>query len=222
MSAGTAGLSPLGAPPARTLLRSPTALATALTVLFGLCVLTRLLAVAAGVNRYAAIDDFAEPVGPGSSGTLLSMAMSLVMTAMLPTAVVFIVWFHRVRVNAGVYARGAFRTGAGWAIGIWFVPVVGWTVLPCLIAAKVWATSAARLPGRAALTSPAPVFAWAGTFGAAMLASGGASWFAGRATSDDSLRDAVLLGVAADLLYAVAAVAAGLFVRRLSAMQSAG
>lgn len=222
MSVGSAGLSPPGAPPARSLLGSPKGLATALTVLLGLCALTRLLAVAAGVNRYFALDDFTEPVGLGHSGTLISMAMSLVLMAMIPTAVVFIVWFRRVRVNAGVYARGAFRGGAGWAVGVWFIPVVGWTVLPCLIAMKVWAASASRLPGKAALTSPAPVFAWAGTFAAAMLASGGASWSAGRALSDDAMRDAVLLGVASDLIYAVAAVAAVLFVRRLSALQSAG
>lgn len=222
MSAGTARLSPLGTPPARTLLRSPKGLATALTVLLGLCALTRLIAVAAGVNRYLTLDSYGLSTGLGHPGTLLSISMSLVLMAMIPTAVVFVVWFHRVRVNAGVYARGAFRAGAGWAIGVWFVPVVGWTVLPCLIAAKVWATSAARLPGKAALTSPAPVFAWAGSFGAAMLASGGASWFAGRVTSNEAWRDAFLLGVASDLIYVVAAVAAVLFVRRLSAMQSAG
>ncbi|WP_327256296.1 DUF4328 domain-containing protein [Streptomyces sp. NBC_01244] len=218
---GSARLSPLGAPPARSLLRSPKGLATALTVLLGLCGLTRLLAAAAGVNRYRTLDSFGPSTGLGHPGTLLTISMSLVMMAMLPTAVVFIVWFHRVRVNAGVYARGAFGGGAGWAIGVWFIPVVGWTVLPCLMAMKVWSTSASRLPGKAALTSPAPVFVWAGTFGAAMLASGGAGWFAGEATGDDAAGDAILLAAGSDLVYAVAAVSAVLFVRRLSALQSA-
>ncbi|MCP3753710.1 DUF4328 domain-containing protein [Streptomyces sp. TBY4] len=221
MSAGTAKLPPLGMPPARSSLRSPKGLGTALTVLLGLCAVTRLLAAAAGVNRYAWLDVYTEPVGPGHSGTLLSMAVSLDLLVMIPTAVVFIVWFHRVRVNAAVYAPGAFRSGAGWAIGVWFIPVVGWTVLPGLIAAKVWAASASRLPGRAATASPAPVFAWIGAFGAAMLASGGAGWFARRATSDEEVGNAVLLGAASDLLYAGAAVLAVLFVRRLSALQSA-
>lgn len=218
---GSARLSPLGAPPARSLLRSPKGLATALTVLLGLCALTRLLAVAAGVNRYGALDEYAEPGGLGHSGTLLTISMSLVLMAMIPTAVVFIVWFHRVRVNAGVYARGAFSGGAGWAIGVWFIPVVGWTVLPCLIAMKVWSTSASRLPGKGALTSPAPVFAWAGAFGAAILASGVANASAARALSYDAVGDAILLAAASDLVYAVAAVFAILFVRRLSALQSA-
>ncbi|MBT2450592.1 hypothetical protein J7F03_26655 [Streptomyces sp. ISL-43] len=43
-----------------------------------------------------------------------------------------------------------------------------------MIALKVWAASASRLPGKDALASPAPVIAWAGAFGAAMLVSGGA------------------------------------------------
>lgn len=219
MSAGTARLSPLGAPPARSLLRSPKGLATALTVLLGLCAGTRLLAAAAGVYRYRTLDSFGLSTGLGHPGTVLAISMSLVMMAMLPTAVVFIVWFHRVRVNAGVYARGAIRGGAGWAIGVWFIPLVGWTVLPCLIAVQVWQASASRLPGKAALTSPAPVFAWAGAFGAAMLASGGANWFAGGAAAQGA---ATLYGAASDLVYAVAAVFAILFVRRLSALQSAG
>ncbi|MFJ7271888.1 DUF4328 domain-containing protein [Streptomyces sp. NPDC099050] len=222
MSAGSARLSPLGAPPARSLLRSPKGLATALTVLLGLCGATRLLSAAAGVNRYRTLDSYGLATGLGHPGTLVTISASLVMMAMVPTAVVFIVWFHRVRVNAGVYARGAIRGGAGWAIGVWFIPVVGWTVLPCLIAMKVWSVSASRLPGKAALTSPAPVFTWAGTFGAALLASGGANWFAGRAASDDAVGDAILLAAGSDLVYAVAAVSAVFFVRRLSALQSAG
>lgn len=222
MSTATARPSPPGAPQARSPLRSLRGLATALTVLLGLCAATRLLAAAAGVYRYRALDSFAEVMGLGHSRTLLSMAMSLVLLATIPTAVVFIVWFHRVRVNAGVYAPGSFRGGAGWAIGVWFIPVLGWTVLPCLIAAKVWKASASRLPGRAAAASPAPVFAWAGGLGAAMLASGAASWFADGGTSQGALREAALLGAGSDLVYAAAAGLAVLFVRRLSALQSAG
>ncbi|WP_405486790.1 DUF4328 domain-containing protein [Streptomyces sp. NBC_00096] len=221
MSAGTAGPSAPGAPRVRSALRPPKGLAAALTVLLGLCAATRLLAAAAGVYRYRALDSFAEVMGLGHSAALLSMAISLVMLAMVPTAVVFIVWFHRVRVNAGMCAPGRFRVGAGWAIGVWFVPVLGWTVLPCLTALKVWAISASRLPGEAAPASPAPVFAWAGAFGAAMLASGGAGLLAADATTGAAMRENALLSAGSDLLYAVAAVLALLFVRRLSAMQSA-
>ncbi|MCY0928654.1 DUF4328 domain-containing protein [Streptomyces sp. H27-H1] len=193
----------------------------ALTVLLGLCAATRLLAVAAGVNRYLALDSFTEFMRAGGSSQLVYMSMSLVLMVMVPTAVVFIVWFHRVRVNADVYAAGTFRGGPGWAIGMWFVPVVGWTVLPCLTALKVWAAGASRLSGTAALTSAVPVVAWSGTFGAAMLASAGAGRLEGAAVGQAELRDAVLAAAASDLLFAVAAVLAVVFVRRLSAMQSA-
>lgn len=45
------------------------------------------------------------------------------MLALLATATVFIVWFHRVRTNAGVFAPDLQSRGAGWAIGGWFIPI---------------------------------------------------------------------------------------------------
>ncbi|MGW6706438.1 DUF4328 domain-containing protein [Streptomyces sp. NPDC054956] len=221
MSTGTTKPPGLGVPPANRLLRSPKSLATALTVLLGLCAVTHLLAAAAEVNRYVAMESFAEFTGPGWSSQLVSVAIGLVMLATVPTAVVFIIWFHRVRVNAGVYAPGAFRAGAGWAIGVWFVPVVGWFALPCLTALKVWSASASRLPGNLAPASAVPVVAWSGAYGVALMASGGAGWVSRGATTRPEVRDSLLVYVASDLLFAVAAVLAVLFVRRLSAMQTA-
>ncbi|MFE9633600.1 DUF4328 domain-containing protein [Streptomyces sp. NPDC006463] len=224
MSFATGSLPPLGAPPLRPLVRSPKGLATALTVLLGLCAATRLLAVAAGFDRYLALDALGTSpvVGAGPGWGLYSASTSLVMLAMLPTAVVFIIWFHRVRVNAGVWAPGMFRSGAGWAIGVWFIPVVGWTVLPYLIAMKVWAASASRLPGSAASpVSAAPVTAWAGALVAAMAVSLAGNRLAVGATTADAMGASALVGMGADLLYAVAAGLAVVFVRRLSAMQSA-
>ncbi|MFG2227460.1 DUF4328 domain-containing protein [Streptomyces sp. NPDC048644] len=52
------------------------------------------------------------------------------------TAVVFIVWFHRARVNAGVFAPNCHAMKHGWAIWGWVVPVVnlwspgGWPSSP--------------------------------------------------------------------------------------------
>ncbi|MGW7437043.1 DUF4328 domain-containing protein [Streptomyces sp. NPDC054849] len=229
MSFGTSSLPPLGAPPVRRAFRSPKGLATALTVLLGLCATTRLLSLGAGVNRYLVMDTAVEGgvADPDPSWRLYSMALSLALLAMAATAVVFVVWFHRVRVNAGAFApgmfgRGMFGRSTGWAIGVWFIPLVGWTVLPYMIAVNVWAASASRLPGAAsAPVSAAPVTAWVGSFGAAMLVSLASNQVADSATTGAALRDAVLVGAASDLLYAVAAGLAVLFVRRLSAMQSA-
>ncbi|WP_328928877.1 DUF4328 domain-containing protein [Streptomyces sp. NBC_00190] len=223
MSFATGSLPPLGAPPLRPLVRSPKGLATALTVLLGLCAATRLLAVAAGLNRYLELDALgAGPLlGAGPGWGPYSGSVSLVLLAMAPTAVVFIVWFHRVRVNAAVWAPGTFRRGAGWAIGVWFIPAVGWTVLPFLIAMKVWVASASRLPGSAASpVSALPVTAWAGGIGAAMVVSLSGNRLAAAATTADGMAGATLVAMAADLLFAVAAGLAVVFVRRLSAMQS--
>ncbi|WP_328619739.1 DUF4328 domain-containing protein [Streptomyces sp. NBC_00354] len=218
MSFGTRSLPPLGAPPVRSLLRSPKGLATALTVLLGVCAATRTLMLAAGLNRYEALGG---AVDPEPSWRLFSMAMGLALLVMVPTAVVFIVWFHRVRVNAGVFAPEVFRRGAGWAIGIWFIPFVGWTVLAHGIATRMWTASAPKPPrGVGASVSPVPVTAWSGAFGAAMLLSLASNRIGDKALTEAGLRDAVLVGMASDLVYAVAAGLAVVFVRRLSAMQS--
>ncbi|MGW7328989.1 DUF4328 domain-containing protein [Streptomyces sp. NPDC054840] len=211
MSFGTRSLPPLGPPPVRSLLRSPKGLATGLTALLGVCAATRVLMVAAGAHRYGALDGTTDP---DPSWMLYSAAMGMALLPMVPTAVVFIIWFHRVRVNAGVFAPELFRRGAGWSIGIWFIPLVGPTVLAYGIATRVWTASVSTPARRAAApASAAPVTAWCGTFGAAMLAS----LAAGRVAEP---RTSVLVGMASDLLYVAAGVLAVVWVRRLSAMQS--
>ncbi|PWK74384.1 uncharacterized protein DUF4328 [Streptomyces sp. CG 926] len=213
MSFGTRSLPPLGPPPVRSSILSPGGLATALTVLLGVCAATRVLMVVAGADRYGALDGVTDP---DPSWALYSAVMGMTLLAMVPTAVVFIIWFHRVRVNAGVFAPDMFRRGAGWAIGVWFIPLVGPTLLAYGIAVRVWTASASKsAPGGPASgsASMAPVAAWCATFGAAMLTS----LATGRVAE---ARTSVLVGMASDLLYAVAALLAVVWVRRLSALQS--
>jgi len=69
-----------------------------------------------------------------SSGlvTLVSVVSALIAVAL---AVVFLIWFDRVRRNAGIW--GPQRYTQGWAIGGWFVPVAfAW--IPVRIAGDVW------------------------------------------------------------------------------------
>ncbi|KOU17731.1 hypothetical protein ADK52_31435 [Streptomyces sp. WM6372] len=199
------------------MLRSPRALALALTVLLGVCAATRLLLLAADADGYLALDG-ARDADP--SGRLFAVATSLSLLAMLPTAVVFVVWFHRVRVNAGVFAPELFRRGPGWAIGIWFIPFVGCTFLAYGIATSVWAASARKSPRAAAPVSAAPVTAWSVSFGAAMLASLVSSRMGAAAEAQAGLRAAALVAMASDLLFVVAAGFAVVFVRKVSAMQA--
>ncbi|MGW6406694.1 DUF4328 domain-containing protein [Streptomyces vinaceus] len=217
MSFGTRSLPPLGAPPARSLLRSPRGLATALTVLLGVCAVTRLLLFAADAGWYLSLDGTRDT---DPWGRLLAMATSLTLLAMLPTAVVFVVWFHRVRVNAGVFAPELFRRGPGWAIGIWFIPFVGWTFLAYGIATGVWVAGAPKSSRAAAPLSAAPVTAWSVSFGAAMLASLVSGRMGAAAEAQAGLRAAELVAMASDLLFVVAAGFAVLFVRKVSAMQA--
>ncbi|MFE5768014.1 DUF4328 domain-containing protein [Streptomyces sp. NPDC056485] len=217
MSFGTRSLPPLGAPPDRSLLRSPRGLATALTVLLALCALTRLLLLAADAGWYLALDGTRDT---DPAWRLSTMATSGSLLAMLPTAVVFIVWFHRVRVNAGVHAPELFRRGPGWAVAIWFIPFVGWTLLAHGVATSVWAASAPKPARGGAPVSMAPVTAWSATFGAAMLASLVSARMGGAAGTQAGLRDAALVAMVSDLLFVVAAGCAVVLVRKVSALQA--
>lgn len=46
------------------------------------------------------------------------------LVATLATAAVFVIWFHRTRVNAEVFAPEYHAKKRAWAIWGWFVPVV--------------------------------------------------------------------------------------------------
>lgn len=217
MSFGTRSLPPLGAPPSRSLLRSPRGLATALTVLLALCALTRLLLLAADAGWYLALDGTRDT---DQARRLYTMATSGSLLATLATAVVFIVWFHRVRVNAGVYAPELFRRGPGWAVAVWFIPFVGWTFLAHGVATSIWAASAPKPARGGAPVSTAPVTAWSATFGAAMLASLVSARMDGAAGTQAGLRDAALVAMVSDLLFVVAAGCAVVLVRKVSALQA--
>ncbi|WP_330328968.1 DUF4328 domain-containing protein [Streptomyces sp. NBC_00536] len=182
-------------------LRSPSGLATALTVL---------LAVAGAVDLAAGLIGFGTEDGAGAGfgaddpltrETLLLGSVALVQLALLvATGVVFIIWFHRVRVNGGAFRPDLFSQGPGWAIGAWFVPFLN-LVRPFRIAKEIWAASVQAGPdGSARALSVTPITLWWMTFvGSNLVSRGSAS--------------------AGDLLSAVSAVFAVLFVRKLTALQ---
>lgn len=62
------------------------------------------------------------------------------------TAVVFLIWFRRLRINAGWWAPEGQRRSQGWAVGGWFVPIVNFW-FPFTIATDILAGS--RPPGSA-------------------------------------------------------------------------
>ena len=72
--------------------------------------------------------------GPRQAVTVLNLLLFIAI------AVVFLVWFYRVRKNAGLW--GPQSRSQGWAIGAWFTPVVAaW--FPVQIMRDAWRTSGA-------------------------------------------------------------------------------
>jgi hypothetical protein len=75
------------------------------------------------------------PVGVGGPAAVLTAVNLLLFTAIAP---VFIVWFFRVRKNAGLWGPQTRRQG--WTIAAWFTPVVNFW-FPVQIMRDVWRTS---------------------------------------------------------------------------------
>ncbi|MEU9863821.1 DUF4328 domain-containing protein [Streptomyces sp. NPDC047971] len=84
------------------------------------------------------LKDHPDPEGFGHMGVDVAAALQVIVQ--LALTVVFIVWFHRVRKNAGVFAPDVHRGGPGWAIGAWFVPIASlWW--PRSVAVGTWRAS---------------------------------------------------------------------------------
>ncbi|MEU9062233.1 DUF4328 domain-containing protein [Streptomyces sp. NPDC048430] len=214
------------APPAEAghRLRSPVGLARAAVVLLGIVIATDLLAVAAGLNlrgEYAVVTDGFVFDGDGSyrAAQWYAGVGVLQSNAMMATAVLFILWFRRVRLNAEVFDAGLQSMRPGWAVGAWFIPVANFW-LPRRVAGGIWTASAQTNPDGAWRTvSMAPLNLWWGVWVFSMVFS----QYAGRQYEQTRLSpeivDAVGLVLVGDVLDIAAAVLAILFVRKLTRMQ---
>jgi hypothetical protein len=125
--------SPLPAPPfvPGAVLRKPMALGRAAAVLLGLVIATDLFACYADLLELNVAGDVA--AGARGAGVLnrayhadavYRWAGFTHAWTMLATAVVYLCWLWRVRVNAEVFDASAHSLGRGWTIGGWFCPVV--------------------------------------------------------------------------------------------------
>ncbi|WP_217251122.1 DUF4328 domain-containing protein [Streptomyces sp. AC602_WCS936] len=205
-------------------LRSPVGLSKAVSVLLGVVIVADLLIVAASLNMRSLMDkvasggvvDFDE--GEASRADY-AMAGSTVLyvVAVLATAVVFIIWFHRVRHNAEVFAPDTQRRTPGWAIACWFIPIANlW--IPRGIAADVL-RAAQPDPYSGVLRHRVLLNAWWGAWVWATVFDRYASRTYDKAQDVDAIRDAAGLVMASAGFDALAAVLAILFVRRLTAAQ---
>ncbi|RPK92815.1 DUF4328 domain-containing protein [Streptomyces anulatus] len=139
--------------------------------------------------------------------------------ALVATAVVFIVWFHRTRRNAEVFDAGVQRMGPGWAVGGWFVPVANFW-FPYRVASGVWEASAqTRSDGGWRTVPRTPLNLWWSAWVAALLSSRVTGRLWERAEEPEEIARAAGLVAASDTLDIVAAVLAILFVRAVTRMQ---
>ncbi|MGW4803610.1 DUF4328 domain-containing protein [Kitasatospora sp. NPDC004272] len=208
--------------PSPAVYRSPRGLATASTVLLALNGV-----VAAGS---AAVLLYLYTVEPGDDVSLLVDLLGADTTTnaglllSLATAVPFLMWLYRARVNAEVIYPHGHQHARGWAVGGWFVPLVQFW-FPWRITNDVWRASGP--PGEHGVPQPTPaglVHAWWSTlvlgrllsfFGSQSLGSEAALNYL------DSYREALTYLIASELLTTAAAVFAILVVHRLTAMQEA-
>ncbi|MEU5402980.1 DUF4328 domain-containing protein [Streptomyces sp. NPDC005963] len=142
-----------------------------------------------------------------------NFAGTIQFNAYVGCGIAFIVWFHRMRRNAAVFAPNAFRQGPGWAIGSWFIPGVN-LVLPYLIARTVW--SAVSRPAADGKTVSWPLHVWWGLYVVSLLSLGLTGQIYGAADTFAGQRTGLLLLMAADVLDIVAAGMAAYFVIRLT------
>ena len=231
LCAGPAGPVPPAAafavPMAQQAPRSPAGLAKAVVILLAAVVGADLLALAAGQNMRTFLGGVAER---GSGQAVIDEADRadlfyggaglLQVLTMLAAAVVFIVWFHRVRMNAELFDASAQPMGPGWSIGAWFVPF-GNLVLPRRIAGGIWTASAPVNPDGSRRAVPATVMNvwWAAWICSLVLSryTSSAYW---KAEETQEIVDAAGLVMLTDAFDIVAAVLAILFVRKLTRMQT--
>ncbi|KOU19629.1 hypothetical protein ADK52_28260 [Streptomyces sp. WM6372] len=219
---------PYAAPwPPADVLRSPRGLAVAVCALLGVAAAVNLGSAAISGYVFTLMNRVSADPADVAAGTLdrsdvmTAVAGSLQALIMLATAVVFIIWFHRVRVNGEIMRPDAFVQKRGWAIGGWFVPI-GNLFLPFRIAKQTWTASTQLGPdGSFREVSAAPLNAWWALWASSLVLDRVFSLMYKRADTPEALRDASAVGTVNDLVTVAAAVLAIVFVRKLTAMQTA-
>ncbi|MFE1232100.1 DUF4328 domain-containing protein [Streptomyces sp. NPDC059442] len=203
------------------MLRNPNGLSYAVMSLLGVTAAADVFALVAtfGVRSdlRGGLADHPDPAGYEGSLALAAawFAQGLLLVA---TAIVFIVWFHRLRRNADVWTPDLQGRGPGWAIGAWFVPVANlW--IPRGIAADIWRASRPDPYGPDRSGEFVLLNAWWTLFAVDAVMGRVAARMFDMAETVDGLVDATGWLLASDATNLAAAVLAILFVRRLTSMQ---
>ncbi|GAA3073733.1 hypothetical protein GCM10017562_46900 [Streptomyces roseofulvus] len=199
------------------MLRNPHGLATAVTVLLGVDVFLCLLS--AGTEGWLLADPLAaaEAFAGIEAGGLALPAFAFALTG-IATAVVFLIWFHRVRQNAGVFAPDSQTRTEGWAIGAWFIPLANlW--IPRQIAVEVWRASRRDPSAADGARELTLLNSWWTCFVVGVVLDRLSSSLYDQAETLDALTTAATWSLAGYGFIVAAGVLAILFVRRLTSMQ---
>ncbi|MGP2439346.1 DUF4328 domain-containing protein [Streptomyces sp. JW3] len=154
-----------------------------------------------------------------AAASLYDTAARCQMVVLVPCAIVFVVWFFRMRRATGALAPDRFRSGPGWAIGAWLIPLANlW--LPYRVAFDMWG-AATVLPSDGGLprTRLWPLNLWWGLFVAGILFSRIAGSEVDDAGTLAEVRDGVARYMVSDALHLLAAATAAYFAVQLTAMQ---
>ncbi|KPI25534.1 protein of unknown function DUF4328 [Actinobacteria bacterium OV320] len=205
------------------MLRSPVTLARAAAALLGLVIATDLFALWADFVMFDVTGDIAD----GAQGELgrarqadrlFGWAGYAQSAALVACVIVFLCWFHRVRVNAEVFRPDGHSKSRGWAVGAWFTPIVNlW--YPRRIALDIWDASSPGTPWH----RPRPhglVNAWWTLWIISLVADRAGFQSYRKAGTAAEIYDALIQVISADLVDIVAAALAIAFVLRLTGMQN--
>ncbi|MFJ4624004.1 DUF4328 domain-containing protein [Streptomyces sp. NPDC088812] len=154
-----------------------------------------------------------------AAASLYETATRAQVMVFLPCAIVFVVWFFRMRRATGPLAPDRFRHGPGWAVGAWFVPL-GNLWMPYRVAFDMWG-AATLLPSGDESHRPRiwPLNLWWGLFVFSVLFNR----FTGTEFEDartlPEIQDGLVRYIASDALDILAAAAAAYFAVQLTTMQ---
>jgi len=188
-------------------------------------VLVNVLAIAANIRQINAINDFVDGKSLDfnaltSTDHFKSVVAVLEFIALLASGIAFIRWFHAAYRNVTLLAPIAVTHKPGWAIGAWFVPILGlWR--PKQIADEIWHVSELQPPpdrpaaNRLGKTTTVMAVWWALWIIGSIVGNVSTRFFFGTDTLPN-VRHTDELHIAALLLDIVAAAFAIVVVRRIT------
>ncbi len=207
-------------------LRSPLGLAHAVTALLAVVIVTDVLSLGAAAYMRSVMADVLSTGPTGidmdavdGADTAIAGSSGLYLLGLIGTATLFIIWFHRVRHNAEVFAPDVQRRTPGWAIGGWFIPFANlW--IPRGIAQDVLRASQPD-PYAGELRHQRLLNSWWSLWIVSNIFDRLAARQYDAAEDPQAVHDAAGWLMTGSVLDIVAAVLALLFVRRLTADQNA-